>query len=64
MSDKGKTLTINRQNHLELCRLKLEMQDIVKNKVRIDFDMVLEYLLALHKQNKEKLQKYVKLVIA
>jgi len=65
MTEKGKTLTISTQNHLELCKLKLDMQSIAKNKVRINFDIVLEYLLTQHTKGikTHDLQKYVKLVL-
>jgi len=46
----SKTLTISNQNHFELCKIKLELQEACGNLLNIDFDNVLEYLIALHKK--------------
>lgn len=51
-SNRRKTFTINASTHLELCKLKLELQEIAQNKgstkLRITFDDVIEKLLGVY----------------
>jgi len=56
----SKTLTISSNNHFELCKIKLELQEACSNVVRVDFDDVLQYLIALHKKyGNDDLKLYV-----
>ena len=46
-----KTLTFSFDNYQALCEYKLQIQAIVKGTLRIDFDIVLEYLRSLHNED-------------
>jgi len=59
----NKTLTINLNNHLALCRIKLDMQEVIRNKKRIDFNDVLAYLMLLHEKHKKELKLYAMTMI-